>query len=119
MAEREPNIEGIVESLGGILRTSLAVLRNRAELFVVELQEERYRLTELLALLGVALALGLMVLLLLTGVVIFLFPGEYRIWAAFGLALLYGLGIIGLARQIRNLLANEPFSESVNQMKKD
>ena len=44
-----------------------------------------YRLVEVLILVGIALALGMMALFVFTGVIIFAVPEAYRIWVACGL----------------------------------
>jgi len=58
MADSEATSTGTFASfrkIGGIIA---AVLQNRADLLAVELQEEKYRLVEVLILVGIALALG-------------------------------------------------------------
>ena len=105
-----------IRKLGGIFA---AVLQNRADLLAVELQEEKYRLVEVLILVGVALALGMMALFVFTGVIVFSVPEAYRIWVACGLGVVYLLGIVGLWSRIKKLLANQPFPETINQIKKD
>ncbi len=119
MANTETTPNGLVQSLSGFLRAVVGVLRNRAELLIVELQEEKYRLVELLILLGIGLLLGLMVLLLFTGILIFLFPESYRVYVASGLGIIYAAGIMMLVHPIKSRLQVEPFPETVNQVKKD
>jgi len=119
MAETESTNGSVFASfrkIGGIVA---AVLQNRADLLAVELQEEKYRLVEVLILVGVALALGMMALFVFTGVIIFAVPEAYRIWVACGLGVLYLLGIVALWSRIKKLLQNQPFPESINQIKKD
>ena len=119
MADQQTKQGSIVDGLSRLVHAAFGMARNRSELFVVELQEERYRLVELVAFIGAALGLALTVLLLLTGVIIYLFPADYRIWAALGLAVLYVAGIGLLLRKVKQDLAKEPFTESVNQLKQD
>lgn len=102
--------------MGGIIA---AVLQNRADLLAVELQEEKYRFVEVMVLLGIALALGMMALFVFTGVVIFAVPEAYRLWVASGLGVFYLLGIFALWSRIKKLLQNQPFPETINQIKKD
>jgi uncharacterized membrane protein YqjE len=119
MAESESTSTGTFASfrkMGGIFA---AVLQNRADLLAVELQEEKYRLVEVLILVGIALALGMMALFVFTGVIIFAVPETYRIWVACGLGVLYLVGIVGLWSRIKKLLANQPFPETINQIKRD
>jgi uncharacterized membrane protein YqjE len=119
MAETETKTEntfGAFRKIGGIVA---AVLQNRADLLALELQEEKYRLVEVLILVGIALALGMMALFVFTGVIIFAVPEAYRLWVACGLGVLYVLGIVVLASRIKRVLKNQPFPESINQIKKD
>jgi uncharacterized membrane protein YqjE len=118
MAETEPT-SGTFASfrkIGGIIAS---VLQNRADLLAVELQEEKYRLVEVLILVGIALALGMMALFVFTAVIIFAVPEAYRLWVACGLGVLYLLGIVLLWSRIKKLLANQPLPETISQLKKD
>ena len=119
MGDQQAKQGSIVDNVSGLLHAAFGMARNRSELFVVELQEERYRLVELVAFIGAALGLGLTAVLLLTGVIIYLFPADYRIWAALGLAVLYVAGIVLILRKVKQCLVKEPFTESVNQLKQD
>lgn len=119
MADSEPTSSGPsspFRKIGGIIA---AVLQNRADLFAVEMQEEKYRLVEVLILVGIALALGMMVLFVFTGVIIFAVPQAHRIWVACGLGVFYLLGIFALWSRIKKLLQNQPFPETITQIKKD
>ena len=118
-AESESPRHGVLESLGRAFGRGVVILRNRAELFVVELQEEQHRLIALFLLAGSALLLGLLALVLFTGVIIFLFAPPYRIYAAAALGGLYLLAAGLLVFRIKSYLQAEPFAETINQMKKD
>ena len=112
-----------IPTLGRLARrtaaTCLGALQNRAELFVVEFQEENDRLLKLV-LFGVgALFLGMMTILLVTGLIIFLVPQDDRVWAALGFAVFYFLGAVAAVLAIKDLLKQAPFAESLNQIKKD
>ncbi len=119
MAESEPTSGGTFASfrkIGGIVA---AVLQNRADLLAVELQEEKYRLVEVLVLVGIALALGMMALFVFTGVIIFAVPAAYRLWVACGLGVVYLLGIVVLWSRVKKVLKDQPFPETITQIKKD
>jgi uncharacterized membrane protein YqjE len=119
MTDSEPTSTGPFSSfrkMGGIIA---AILQNRADLLAVELQEEKYRLVEVLILVGIALALGMMALFVFTGVIIFAVPEAYRLWVACGLGVFYLLGIFALWSRIKKLLQNQPFPETIDQIKKD
>lgn len=97
----------------------VATFHTRAELFAVELQEERYRLIELLLLAGAALLLGGLALLLLSFTIILLFSAPYRLYAALAMAFLYGAAAAGLVWKAKRKLRDEPFTETIDQLKKD
>lgn len=105
--------------LGRIARAGLGAVRLRAELFAVEWQEERLRMTHVM-LFGFCVAfLAMFGLLLLTGIIIFLFPPELRLYVAGGFTLLYWLGAVGSWLGLRTLLNSEPFTETIDQTRKD
>jgi uncharacterized membrane protein YqjE len=119
MAETNQHPPGIKTLVGRLARTGLGAFENRLELFAVELQEERVRLTEL-AIWGMAgLFLGNLGILLLTGTIIFLFREDLRIYVAGAFAVLYLTGAVVAWFGLKSLLKHEPFSESVGQVKKD
>jgi len=112
-----------VPTLGRLARRTMATcmgaLGNRAELFAVEFEEEHDRMIKLV-MFGVAgLFLGMMTVLLVTGTIIFLVPEEKRIWAALAFAVLYLAGTVAAVLMVRELLQRTPFSESLNQIRKD
>ena len=117
MAENEPT--GLVTSLRRVVQLIGRTLQNRVELLVVEFQEERYRLVELMLLLAGALMLGLMALILFSAVIVFAFPPEYRLYIAVGLGVLYLGAGAALGFRAKRLLREQPFSETVQQFKKD
>jgi uncharacterized membrane protein YqjE len=119
MNESDPKPEGLFASLRKLLSTIVSIVQNRAELFAVELQEEKYRLVELLLLTGIIWLLGGMALMLLIAVAIFLIPAEHRIAVAFGFCILCVLGTVVAIIRLKKRLKDRPFSESVNQIKKD
>jgi uncharacterized membrane protein YqjE len=102
-----------------VARTGLGALQNRGELLLVEWQEERARLTEVLILTVVCLFLGMLGLGLLTALIIYLFPADLRIYAIAGFAVLYLGGAIIAWNSMKKLLKQEPFSESIAQVRKD
>ena len=99
--------------------TVIGALQNRAELFVVEFEEENDRVLKMV-LFGVgALFLLGMAILLLTGTIIFLVPEQYRVYAAGGFSALYLIGGIAAALTVKSLVKKAPFAESLKQLKKD
>src|SRR2546421_3361175 len=86
MTETDNHSPGLSSLAGRFSRTAIGLLRNRSELLVVEWQEEKARVLEVLVL-GVGLLfLGIMGALMLTATVIFLFRPELRVYVAAGVA---------------------------------
>lgn len=105
--------------LGRVARVAVRGLQNRVELLAVEWQEERLRLAELLVKAIALVLLTTMGAMLLTATIIFLFPANVRIYVTAALAVLYLLGGAGAWAGLKASLKREPFSESVDQVKKD
>lgn len=115
--------ENDIPTLGRLARrtsaTILGALQNRAELLAVEFEEENDRMLKLV-LFGVsALFFAMLTILLITATIIFLVPEEYRVYATLGFAVLYLLGTVGAIFVLKGLLKRTPFSESLDQFKKD
>jgi uncharacterized membrane protein YqjE len=105
--------------LGRTTRTGIGLLRNRAELFSVEWQEQKVHMAEMLLWGAAVVFLGVLGVLMLTGFIILLFKEEYRIYAAAGFALLYLAGAGVAFAVLKKNLHRQPFEESVDQLKKD
>src|SRR5262245_42831585 len=86
------------------LTTGLGALRNRGELFIVEIQEEKARVVTVILRGILALLLGMMTALLLTATIIFMMPLAYRVYAAAVFTLLYLAGTIWAVVSVRGLL---------------
>lgn len=110
---------GIFASLKRVCRNFGRLLRARLELIAIELQEERVRLMELFALAGVAVVLGFMAIILLTAVIIFLFPDRFRIYVVAVLGILCVLGAWRAAVAMRNRLKTIPFDQTISEFKRD
>jgi uncharacterized membrane protein YqjE len=110
---------GLGHLLGRIGRTTLGIVRNRAELLAVEWQEEKERLSRLLILSVGMTFLGVLAVGLITAFIIALIPADYRVWALGGFALVYLAACVWAWFGIRALLNKEPFAESIEQVRKD
>ena len=119
MSENNHHTPGLAALTKKIIQTGLGALGNRGELFALEWQEEKGRLVALLLWGFAFLLLGILTLGLLTGTIIFLFPPDQRIYAAAGFIVIYLLGSIASLFMMKSLLKQEPFSESIEQVKKD
>ena len=116
----ENRTSGIIASIIGLFDTGLATLRNRLELFSVELREEKCRLVEVIVLAGAMMALGVMALTLLTLTVVLLFSESNRPAAMIVVSVVYLSATIVLARVLRaRLKAWVSFSGTLEEIKKD
>ena len=107
---------GVVSRIG---RTALRGINTRVELLALEWQEERIRLRSMLLWAAALMFLITLGALLLTAAIIFLFPQELRVYVAGAFGLLYLCGALGAGLALKAALKREPFSESINQVKKD
>jgi len=109
----------ITASLARLGRAVLVTLSNRAELLLVELQEERHRLLQALVLVACIVITSSLALVLVTFTVVILF-WEQRVITLIVLSLLYiaasVIGFLQLRRQLRDWQA---FSGTMSELKKD
>jgi uncharacterized membrane protein YqjE len=112
---------GLLSQLRAIANTCLSTLQTRGEIFLLELEEEKTHVTELLIWAIAAGLLSLMFLGMLTVFIVMLFPEDLRVWAIGGFCLLYLLGAVLALLNLRSILkgAAPPFSATVNEIKKD
>lgn len=110
---------GLFESFSKLLGTVLYTVQNRVELFALELQEEKYRLVDLLLLAALVIFLGGVAFMLLITVAIFLIPEEHRLLVASIVGGLCLVGAIAAALELKKRIRNRVLNETVNQLKKD
>jgi len=111
---------GIFASLRRLLKTALAIAHNRLELFLVELQEERWRMFDALLLAGVVVILAMMTLLVATVAVVVVCMEANRLDLVIALMLLYLVAtIVGYWRLRTRLKSWAPFSTTLAELKKD
>ncbi|MGO8926460.1 MAG: phage holin family protein [Limisphaerales bacterium] len=120
MEEPGENILGVFASLGRLLKTVLAIVQNRLELFLVEWKEERWRFFDLLLLAGIVLILALMTLMAATITIVVVCVKADRLDLVIALVLLYLAATIFSFWRLRNRLKTwEPFSATLAELKKD
>jgi len=119
MSAHPEDSRSAVASAKRFARLLLAVLSNRAELLLVEVQEERHRLLEILLLMAVLVVVGTVALTVVTFTLVILL-WEQRVWTLVILSLLYlGAGtavFLQLRRRLRNW---EAFSATLDEFEKD
>jgi len=120
MAEPGESRQGVFASLRRLLRTILAIAHNRLELWLVELQEERWRLFDALLLAGVVVILAMMTLLVATVAIVVVCLKANRLDLVVALTLLYLVATIFGYWRLRTRLKNwAPFSATLAELKKD
>ncbi|SPE63129.1 conserved hypothetical protein [Verrucomicrobia bacterium] len=110
---------GITALLGRVARLGMGMLRTRGELLALEYQEEKARRIELMMLALGAVLLAFLGMALLTGIIILLFPGDWRLYVAGIFTILYFAGAFWAGSRLKSMVDEPPFAESLEQMRKD
>jgi uncharacterized membrane protein YqjE len=111
---------GLFSSVKRLLNTALAGVENRIELFLVELQEERFRVLDVLLLGCAAAVLGFMALLTTTVTLVVIFWDSARVLVLVVLSACYSLATIGVIWRLKVRLQNgSSFSAMLDELKKD
>ncbi|MBK9137379.1 MAG: phage holin family protein [Verrucomicrobia bacterium] len=99
----------------------LGLVQTRLELFAVELQQEKWRLVDLLLRTALIIILGILTLGLVTATIVYVLWGWSPLGALLGLALVYGAATGLVAWSIQRSLKSgpKPFSGTLNELKKD
>jgi uncharacterized membrane protein YqjE len=119
IAATNHNTPGLATLVSRVARVALKGVHTRVELLAVEWQEERLRLMDVVVCAMGLLLLSTMGVLFLTVTIIFLFPPGIRLYVTAGFAMLYLLAASGAWLGLRGVLKRQPFSESIDQVKKD
>ena len=111
--------QSAVASLGRVARLALATLGNRAELLLVEAQEERQRVLQVLLLASILVITATLALVVVTfAIVVVLW--DYRVPTLVILSLLYLGGAAGVFVQLRRQLRGwQAFSGTIEELQKD
>ena len=112
---------GMMSLLRKLALTGWGALHNRGELFLVELQEEKNRVIELVIWAGALLFLAVMFVVVLTATIILIFPDDQRVYAAGGFALLYLVAALLCFLNLKALIKRValPFADTIAEVKKD
>ena len=121
MIGAEHHSPGLFDSLRRLLDHAMGAFQNRVELLAVEFKEEKTNVVQLFIYVALALFFAMMTVIVLTFTVILLFPPEWRVYPAGGFCLIYLIGTVWsfLALKARLKETGTPFSESLNELKKD
>jgi uncharacterized membrane protein YqjE len=109
---------GFLASIRRMFDNAIGAFHSRVELIVVELQEERDRVVNILVWSGVLLFLLFMAIVAFSFVLIVAL-WQYAVWVGVGLGAVYLVGAAVAAGVVRKRLKTPLFSETVNQLRKD
>ena len=111
----------IIESVGRLGATLIAMTQTRLELAAVEIEEESQRLLGYLMLGLLSLLLFGIAMLLVALVIILVFWESYRLEAAIGMALLFGGAAAFCAAKLKTSIAAKPrlLAATVAELNKD
>ena len=111
---------GVFESSKHFLRTTAAIAQNRLELLLIEVQEERTRLFDMLLLAAVAVACGLMALITISFTLVVVFWDDHRVAVLAGLSLIYVVAAAAGFWQLDARLKRwQAFSATLAELRKD
>lgn len=119
MTGQDNGVPGLGTLTSRMAKTACGLLENRGELLLLELQEERARLIEVLVWGLGLLFLAVMTIGALTATVILIFPPEYRIYAAGGFTLLYLAGCVLAIITLKKLLKQAVLPSTMSEFRKD
>jgi uncharacterized membrane protein YqjE len=120
MEEQGESAPGVVASVQRLFKTVLAIAHNRVELFLVEAQVERWRLFQLLLLLGVVLILSLMTLMAVTITIVIVCMEAERLDLVIAMVLVYlAATIFSFWRLNVHLKQRAPFAGTLAELEKD
>lgn len=99
---------------------TLSLISNHAELFALELQEQKQRSSQQLVWLGVAAACGFMLFLLLNGLLIVLLWQQFEHMLLVAMSAFYAIAGLLCIWRIKSAQHNSlpPFSASLQELKK-
>ncbi len=114
----EPGLLASLKNLGG---SFLQAVQTRLEILSVELQEEKWRLVQLLLLAGAAVFLSVIAVITVTITIAILAGPEWRPYVLCGFSLLYVGATVFTARALQRCLRERPppFASTLETLKKD
>jgi uncharacterized membrane protein YqjE len=109
---------GFLGSIRRMFDNAIGAFHSRVELIVVELQEERDRIVNVLVWSGVLLFLLFMAIVAFSFVLIVAL-WQYAVWVGLALGAFYLVGATVAAGVVRKRLKTPLFSETISQLRKD
>ena len=121
METAPPSATGILHSFRMLGDSLLGTVKDRLELFVVELQEEKFRLIQTFVWICAAIFTGMMAIVFASLTLVYLFWESARLTVLVGLTLLYAGGTVALLVALRRFLARQPtpFAATLHELGED
>lgn len=112
---------GLRDLAQGIAANLAAIAKSRLELFSIELQEEKYRLIQVLIWASAAIFSGAMAFILINVTVVYLFWENARLTVLIILTLFYTFMLGGIAFGLKRYLGRQPlpFADTIHEFQKD
>jgi uncharacterized membrane protein YqjE len=111
----------VLTAASSLLENVLASVRNRIQIFSIELQEEKIRAIQLLVWVAAMVFAGMMTLAFASLTVIYFFWENARLAALGGMTVFYAIGLIVLWKKLQTYLARQPkpFEATLSELEKD
>jgi len=120
MSETPQTEDGLLAPVTRLLKTLVNLLENRLELFLIEIQEERVRLVDVLLLAAMGGLAALMTLILITLTVVVIFWENHRVLVLVLFTLAYAAAAAAAFWALRSRLNRwRAFTATLEQIKKD
>jgi len=112
---------GLVGSVKRLTSSVLEAFSTRAELFTVELHEEKIRIIQAIVLAISGTFLSIIALVMITLTVIASVPDDWKLLSALLFCLLYVAGSVFCFFRLKQMLEDgpKPFGHTIEQLKKD
>ena len=119
--DHPPQEQGVRGTLRRLGETILTTLRNRLDLFGVELQEEKAWMLSTLIWAGTAILLGGITVVLAVISIVWLTPEPARPWVLIGLTVLFAFLSANAIASLRRQVSAKPasFESTTTELKKD
>ena len=119
--DHPPQEQGVRGTLRRLGETILTTLRNRLDLFGVELQEEKAWMLSTLIWAGAAILLGGITVVLAVISIVWLTPEPARPWVLIGLTVLFAFLSANAIASLRRQVSAKPasFESTTTELKKD
>lgn len=121
MSSEAVRATGLLGAAGSLLENALELVKNRFQLLGVELQEEKYRLVQLVIWLAAVVFAAMMTLTFVSLAVVYAFWATARLQVLIALSVFYAVSFCVVAWQFRRFLTTQPkpFSATLTELEKD